>query len=196
MEKAGKAPPWEADAMSGDTNGHTGREVFEILVREHADMLTAYLRSLVRPPHVVDELFQDTMVTAWRRLDDYDRERPFGPWLRGIAARLVLQHRRKSARDVLHCDPGVLEALERRYASVSGLPGDTFRDRAGRLLDCLTRLPAKLRNVIELAYARDCTLRHIARALEASEEAIKKRVQRARQLLAECLQSAEVRHEP
>ena len=30
------------------------------------------------------DLFQETMVVAWRRLDDFDHTRPFGPWLRGL----------------------------------------------------------------------------------------------------------------
>ena len=42
--------------------------VFEILVRENAGMLTTYLRAVVWDPAVVDDLFQDTMLVAWRRL--------------------------------------------------------------------------------------------------------------------------------
>lgn len=156
-------------------------------------MLTAYLRSLVHDPAVVDDLFQEAMLTAWRRLADYDRQRPFGPWLRGIATRLVLQHRRKAAtRGVFNCDPAVLAALEQNFDELSRQPGDTFRDRADRLVDCLKRLPARLRETIELVYARDLMLRQIAESLDTTEEAVKKRVQRGRQLLAECIRSGEV----
>ena len=58
-------------------------DVFAILVREHADRLLAYLRATV-PASSVDDLFQETVLVAWRRLPDYDRARPFGAWLRGI----------------------------------------------------------------------------------------------------------------
>ena len=64
------------------------RKLFETLVREHADMLTVYLRSALGDTSDVDDLFQETMVVAWRRLDDFDQTRPFGPWLRGIARNL------------------------------------------------------------------------------------------------------------
>jgi RNA polymerase sigma-70 factor len=167
----------------------TGREVFEILVREHTDMLTAFLRSLVWRGDQVDDLFQETMLVAWRRLDEYDRSRPFGPWLRGIATNLVLQARRRSGRDFLNCDPAVLEALERRVRDFERIPADSFRDRLRHLSDCLGRLPDRLREVIDLGYNRDLLLRQIARAVDASEEAIKKRMQRARQLLVECLRA-------
>ncbi|MBX3358482.1 MAG: sigma-70 family RNA polymerase sigma factor [Phycisphaeraceae bacterium] len=165
----------------------SGREVFEILAREHADMLAAYLRTLVYAPDVIDDLFQETMLVAWRRLQDFDKSRPFGPWLRGIAANLVLEHRRRSARGVMCCDPEVLEAIDRRFTDLSRFAGDSFRDRAGRLRHCLARLPDKLREVVELAYARGLLLKQIAESLSASEEAVKKRVQRARESLVLCL---------
>lgn len=166
--------------------GPSGRQVFEILVREHADMLTTYLRSLVRGHDVVDDLFQETLLIAWRRLGDYDHTRPFGPWLRGIASNLVLNHRRKSARAVLSCEPEVLEALERHFDEIPRMAGDTFRERVQRLSGCLELLPDKLREVVEMAYARGMLLRQIAESLGAGEEAVKKRIQRAREALHDC----------
>ncbi len=166
---------------------HTGHEVFEILVHEHADMLTAYLRSLVVRTEIVDDLFQETMLVAWRRLDDYDRRRPFGPWLRGIATRLVLAHRRLSSRDLLNCNPEILARIESAMQVFENEPADSFRDRLVRLRQCLGKLPARSREVVELAYARGLRVREIAVSVDSNEEATKKRLQRARHLLAGCL---------
>ena len=166
----------------------SAHQVFEILVRQHADMLTAYLRSLVARSDVVDDIFQETMLVAWRRLDEYDYSRPFGPWLRGIAVRLVLAHRRRSARDLLNCDPAVLEALEGRMRHFENAPADTFRQRLRRLRSCKDKLPNRMREVIDLAYGRGLLLKEIAPAVDANLEAVKKRMQRARHLLMDCLQ--------
>jgi len=166
--------------------GLSGRQVFEILVREHADMLMAYLRSLVRSPDAAEDLFQETLLIAWRRLGDFDHSRPFGPWLRGIASNLVLNHRRKSARAVLCCEPEVLEAIDRHFDEIPRMAGDSFRDRVQVLAGCLDRLPDKLREVVDMTYARGMLLRQVAEALGAGEEAIKKRIQRAREALLEC----------
>jgi RNA polymerase sigma-70 factor (ECF subfamily) len=136
----------------------------------------------------VDDLFQETMIVAWRRLEDYDRERPFGPWLRGIAARLVIRHRRLHGRDLLNCEPAVLEALQHHMSELERRRADTFRERAGQLRTCLQKLPRNLRDVVELGYGQELLLRQIALALGATEEAVKKRMQRARHLLLECLQ--------
>src|SRR5207244_4127634 len=104
------------------------REVFEILVREHTDMLTAFLRTLLGRDPAVDDLFQETMLVAWRRLKDYDRSRPFAPWLRGIAQVLVLEHARKAgaARSrVMTTDPHILAEIDRRFDILARSHGDT-----------------------------------------------------------------------
>ena len=74
--------------------------LFEILVRENADSLTAFLRASVYNEAAADDLFQETMLIAWRKIGEYDRSRPFGAWLRGIAKRLALAHFRKASREV------------------------------------------------------------------------------------------------
>ncbi len=171
---------------------HEGQEVFEILVRENADMLLAYLRSSVERTADVDDLFQETMVVAWRRLDDYDRARPFGAWLRGIARTLILAHFRKQSSAPKWCTPDVLDALDARFERFAANTEETFRDRTETLLDCIRRLSTRLREVIELAYGRNLTYREVALAMNEPEEAVRKRAQRARRQLYECLQSAGV----
>jgi DNA-directed RNA polymerase specialized sigma24 family protein len=45
---------------------HLGsRQVFEILASQNADMLIGFLRSVVRSRDLIDDLFQETMLTAW-----------------------------------------------------------------------------------------------------------------------------------
>jgi len=168
------------------------KDLFEILVRENAGMLTAYLRAVVRNPSVVDDLFQETMLIAWRRLDDYDRTRPFGPWLRGIAAKLVLAHRRKASKDMLLCTEAVLEHLDHRLDQISRRPGDTWDEKVAALKDCLERLADSHRTAVELRYLRGLDVQGIAGRLAVSLDAVRKRLQRARSQLADCLRSKHV----
>ena len=170
------------------SRGPSGSEVFEILAREHADMLVSYLRSMTAGREVAEDLFQETMLVAWRRLGEYDRARPFGPWLRGIAANLVLAQRRKAARAFLNCEPAVLAALEEEYRALERQPGDSFAERMERLSACMEKLPPLLREAVDLVYGRGLSVQALGTALQAAEEAVKKRVQRARQMLARCVQ--------
>jgi RNA polymerase sigma-70 factor (ECF subfamily) len=163
------------------------RHVFEILVREHADMLETYLRALMGSDPALDDVFQEAMMVAWRRLKDYDRTRPFAPWLRGIAQVLVMEHARKGRARARTTDPEVLAQLEVHFSNLMRSPGDTFRERADRLWPCVSQLPEPMREAVELVYIRGTTLSSAAESMGASKEALWKRVQRARQLLAQCL---------
>lgn len=166
----------------------TPRDLFEILVREHAEMLTMYLRCAVRDPALVDELFQEAMLIAWKHLERFDRSRPFGPWLRGIAAKLVLARRRQSARAVRICDEDVLAYLDSRHTAFSRLPGDTLDEKLDRLRECLRMLPERYRHVVEMRYQTELPAQQLADRLDLSVETTKKRLQRGRSRLLDCLQ--------
>jgi RNA polymerase sigma-70 factor (ECF subfamily) len=163
------------------------KDLFEILVREHASMLTAYLRAVVRDSAAADDLFQETMLVAWRRLPDYDRTRPFAPWLRAIAARLMPAHFRKQKRAHPLAEESVLEALEVRFDQLARQPGDTFDERLDCLRDCLAKLPEHYREPVRLRYAEDLALEDAAMRLGINFETIKKRLQRARAQLLACV---------
>lgn len=163
------------------------QSLFEILVREHADMLMVYLRSVVRDSAAVDDLFQETMLTAWRNIDRFDRERPFGPWLRGIAAKLVLAWRRKVAGQPRLCDEEVLARVDERLTQLQRLPGDTLDEKLSALRDCLRDLPVPYREAVEMRYRDALKPAAITEQLQLNAETVKKRLQRARAMLLECL---------
>jgi len=127
-------------------------EVFEILVRDNTGMLLTCLRSVAWNPSTVDDLFHETMLVAWRRLSDYDQTRPFGAWLRGIAARLVLAHARKSKRDLMVCDERVLEYLDRQVERISQRDGDCWDEKLAALRECMAALPETHRQTISLRW--------------------------------------------
>ncbi|MDB5384497.1 MAG: polymerase factor sigma-70, partial [Planctomycetaceae bacterium] len=130
-------------------------DVFEILAREHADMLVAFVRSAVRDAALVDDIFQDTLLTAWRRLADYDKSRPFGPWLRGIAGNLILAALRQRKKVIWLSNEQVLAHLDNRCEQLSKAPGDTLEEKLELLRDCVQTLPELYRQVIEVRLEAD-----------------------------------------
>lgn len=161
--------------------------LFEILVRENTDSLAAFLRAAVDDPGAADDLFQETLLVAWRRIGEYDRRRPFGAWLRGIARHLLLAHYRSAARRLTLPDERVIEHLDRRMAELDRLPGDTFDAKVDALRDCVERLAPLYREPVDLHYRQDRTAEWIAQRLATTKDAVQKRLQRARLLLADCL---------
>lgn len=149
-------------------------------------MLTAYIRSMTLDDDLAEEVFQETVIAAWRHLDSFDRTRPFGPWLRGLARHRLLMLARTRRRYGRH-----LEALERLvstgFARIQGRQGDTFAEQVGPLRDCLRALPEAQRAALEMVYVRQLASPAAAEALGTNLETLRKRVQRARQALAGCL---------
>lgn len=162
-------------------------DVFGVLVREHAEMLLTYIRATIRDPGTVDDIFQETMIVAWRRFDDYDQSRSLAAWLRGIAHKLILAHYSSRAKGAFYCSEVVLKALDQRLVHIDNQKGDTWKDKIAALETCIEHLPDSFRRCIELFYRSDCKTEEMARQMDTTREAVKKRLQRARGLLAECL---------
>lgn len=164
------------------------RDLFEILTREHIDSVRAFLLASVRDGVAVEDLVQETFLTAWKILDRYDRQLPFGPWVRGIAAKLLLNHRRKLGRSRVHyCGDEVMAILEGEFAALDRAPGDNFDERLDALRDCLGKLSGKQRESVRLHYEHGLHCKEIAARTSNGLEAVKKHLQRARAALHRCL---------
>lgn len=158
---------------------------FEALLRDHSDSLLALLHAALDDRHAVDDVFQETCLVAWRKIEAYDRTRPFGPWLRGIARKLLLKHR---ARWAVQLNEEGLGQVEERLYALEGSFGGNDADMLDDLRICLGRLPEKYRIVVEVKYFDGLTQDAAAVKLGISFEGIKKRLLRARSLLRECLE--------
>jgi len=168
----------------------SAKQTFEILVREHSDMLRAFILSLVRDSNLADEVFQETFITAWKKLDTYDKSRPFGAWLRGIAAMHIMAKKRKlNASKLFYFDEETIALLEERFAGISRYRGDTWQEKLDALEKCIKNLPETSQRLLSLYYHDNLTCKEIASKVGASIEKIKKSLQRMRYALYECIRS-------
>ncbi len=161
--------------------------LFNILIRQHAEMLTAYIYSVAFDHSTVDDVFQETILTAWKRLDDFDHQRPFGPWLRGIARNHILSSARGKRRYRAHIDELQQIRIDEQFDRVDRSSGDTFGDRSAALLECIEQLHPDSHEAVDLVYLRGLDSSAAARSVGASDETFRKRLYRARLTLAECL---------
>lgn len=149
-------------------------------------MLT-FIRSAVTDHSTAEDIWQETLLVAWRKLDEFDRTRPFGPWLRGIASRIVMARSRKDSRCIYVSDEEALEYLSQKFESFQCLAGDTFADKLSALDDCIERLPDKDQECIRLKYSQGISVEQLAKTLDIAFEAAKKRLWRAKQKLVDCI---------
>lgn len=165
-------------------------QIFEILVREHELALLAFVRACVYDRGAAEDLVQETFLAAWRQLEEYDENTPFARWLRGIARYKILAHYRASrtaARHVQILDPDRIAAIAAEFDRLIPRRGDAISDTLAALCECLAALEEGDHDIVRRTYEQRQTCRAIADQLGQTVEAIKKRLQRARARLRDCI---------
>ncbi len=162
-------------------------KAFETLVRQHHRRLLAYALALVPAREVAEDLAQDALVAACRDRARFDASRDFGAWVRGILRNKYREWAR--TRQDVPVDAAVLTALDTQHQQwdrAEQTPGDALR----ALRRCIQRLPETLRRAVELFYLDSLSGEVVAERLDASHATVRKRLQRARHNLAECVRTA------
>lgn len=162
-------------------------KAYTILVQEHTPMLLAYIRALGPSATAVDDIFQETMVTAWRRIDTFDTSKPFSAWIRGIARNHALEYFRRTKKFPVSCSDLVSIHIDQRIEAIESRTGDTWDDKLSALVECVEGLPQDHREMLSLFYQESLSTEEIAARLNSTREAVKKRLQRARAWIADRL---------
>ena len=161
---------------------HGDREAFAALLRRYQHRLFGLVLMMVREPAGAEEVTQDAFVRAYRHIDQYDRERPFYPWLAAIASRLAQNWLRQRQRNVQR-EGTPLESASEPATHTSALH-DLITDERGReLWQAVTALPSGERTAVILFYRDDVPVRDIAIALGVTTGTIKTLLFRARKHL-------------
>lgn len=173
--------------MENHADRTMSRKSFAILAREHHRGLLAYARALTKEDHTSRDLVQDAFVVAWRNLATFDVTRDFGSWMRGIVRNKWRESLRKNARELSLDD----EALE--YLEADARQWDGLRDQGGvfvRLELCLKKLPENLAGAVKAFYYDGYSSDEAASVLSVQSATLRKRLERARGGLRDCLQGA------
>ena len=146
--------------------------------------LFGYVFSLLGDRSRAADVVQETNLVLWRKIDQYQPDRPFLPWAFGIARFQVLAHLRDQQRDRLLLDADLAETLSSE-AERQAQDFDAIRES---LQHCLQVLTEKNRTLIEQRYYREMSLTDIAATAGRTVGALKVALLRVRRQLAECVQ--------
>ena len=61
------------------------RAAFHTLYERHADRVFRYVLSLIRTPHLAEEVLQETMIAVWKGAEKFKGAAQVGTWILGIA---------------------------------------------------------------------------------------------------------------
>ncbi len=178
----------------------TAEKYIEFVRANHAG-LRAFIRSIGVDAMWVDDLAQEAFIIAYQRMDEFDAERDFGAWVRGIARNLVINERRKSARrkrivadnltDVLVASSSAAEDIEADAEATLGMGagmGDRAKAKMTALRECLQKLPEKSQAMIKARYEENASAPDIAEQMDMKSAAVRKSLERIRTAMRKCME--------
>lgn len=137
-----------------------------------------------------EDAAQEAFLRAYMNLARYDHGRSFKTWLLTIASNHCIDRLRKRRMKFLSIDEPLPANLS--LASEEPLPEQMTlsNERSQRLQQLLDELAPDYRTAVVLRYWYDYSYAEIADMMETTESAIKSRLYRARQMMAEKLDSS------
>ena len=159
---------------------------FEALVREHHRRLLAYGLALTRRNEVAEDLVQDALLIAHRDLGKFDADRDFGAWVRGIVRMKYLEWTRSHRTERM--SESQLEELDARHRDWDRAAEESRGDALEALRRCREELGEHIADTLDLYYSDRHSCAEIAVRLNVTEVVVRKRLQRARDVLGDCLQ--------
>jgi len=157
------------------------REAFETLYRGYFPRLTRFLERVMRRPHAVEEVLNDTMLVVWRKAATFNAQSKVSTWIFSIAYRKALKAV-KRFDDPVESDDQVFES------TMPGPEGVLMQKQRGALLlKQIGRMSAEHRAVIELTYYHGCAYKEIAQIMECPVDTVKTRMFHARRRLRQFL---------
>lgn len=171
-----------ADQLEGTKTGK-----FERAVESEYRPLRAFLRSLGAGQSQIEDILQETFLTAFKALDRFDDGKPFGPWLRGIARRKFLEHCRTMKDGDMALGDDLIHAIDAEFAQFDGGAGP---DLMSALEKCVGKLDGESERMLKMFYYESKSSQEIADSCGLHDATVRKRLQRAREDLEKCLKDA------
>ena len=160
-------------------------EAFRAVLANWA-MLNAYLRTIVRNPHLLEDTLSDVALAIARSWPTYDQDRPFGPWARAIARRVALENLSRHGIRPILLGEGALEALGVEIECLEDEALVEVRVRA--LQQCTEKLSEGSRQLVRLRYFENRSYKEISESIEWSLDALYVAFNRIHKALSECVQ--------
>ena len=165
-------------------------QAYEILVKEHENMVGAYVRGIVGDSALAKDITQEAFVRAYQKLSSFKAGSSFGAWIRTIARNLAIDHIRKNGREIAW-DPELIQGLEDVLQPLEDpVRGEAWSDRVRTVETCFDSLPEILREPCRLYYYEESATAQIAETLRIGLDTVRKRLERARDLIKECFEKA------
>ncbi|MDF1824393.1 MAG: RNA polymerase sigma factor [Verrucomicrobiales bacterium] len=167
-----------------DLDPRNDEDFTELVKRNHRELLV-YARALTRDEATARDIVQESFILAYDKITTFDVTRDFATWMRGIVRNKWREWVRRNKRYLL-TDKEIAQ-IDADIAAWQARKANDENDLFESLRVCLHRLPGNLSAAIHVCYFEGRTGEEAATHLGIAPAALRKRLQRARVLLKECL---------
>lgn len=158
-------------------------QAFAQIVERYQSLICAIAYSAIGDLGLSEDLAQETFITAWKRLGELRDWTKLRAWLSGIARNLISNSIRRRRRDVMRHARPLEEAREMTSSVPTPREHAISKEQEAILWRTLQEIPASYREPLILYYREQRSVQRVAEALELSEDAVKQRLARGRQML-------------
>jgi RNA polymerase sigma-70 factor, ECF subfamily len=176
---------WVEQALAGD------QQAFGDLVRLHQTAVYNLAYRMLGERGEAEDAAQETFLRAYANLSRYDASRPFRTWLLSIASNHCIDRLRKRRLTWLSLDEPIAPHPALNSSEIEPEDAVISNEREAIIAKMLAELSPDYRAAVVLRYWYDLSYTEIADMLETTESAVKSRLFRARQALAEKMTSAQ-----
>ncbi len=147
--------------------------------------LYAYIRSLLDNSASAWDVLQETNVVLWRKQEEFTPGTSFDAWAFTVARFQVMAYLRDRKREPLDVmTPELCELMAEDVAVETA----RFDQRLAALQKCREQLPERARQMVDLYYERNRSVKQVADDLKMGAEAVKQALFRVRRLLQDCIE--------
>jgi RNA polymerase sigma-70 factor (ECF subfamily) len=181
---------WIAEAKAGD------KDAFAKLVEKYQKPVFSVCYRMLGTPTAAEDAAQEAFIRAYQAIDRYDTSRSFATWVLSIASNYSIDQLRKKKVTILSMDNEKHAWLAPPDPGPSPEKAALEKEKLGQIQSLLTSLNEVDRAAVILQYWHDYSYEEIAETLDLSSSAVKSRLFRARQLMADKWQGMQLLSAP
>jgi RNA polymerase sigma-70 factor (ECF subfamily) len=162
-------------------------EALHELYRRHRVRVFRFVLRFVRDTALAEDLTNDVFIELYRSADRFEHRSSVSTWLLGMARYKALSARRRDRSSETEVDDvlaGVADEADNPEIATQK------RDKAAALRRCIERLGPEHREIVDLVYYHERSIREIAEIVGIPENTVKTRMFHARRRLSELLAAA------
>ena len=180
----GTSPLSDEEIVSRVRAGDTA--LYEVIMRRYNQRVFRVVRSILRDDDEAEDVMQDAYVRAYTSLYQFEGRAPFSTWLTKIAIYEAWDRLKKRKR--LELLPGSQSQGGRSMESIKSSSPDPEQQAVGAetasfLEQAVDALPYTYRCVFVCREIENMSTRETAKCLDLTDETVKIRLHRARQML-------------